>query len=201
VTITTTPATTSDDGRIEKRCSVCSDVSTSTIARIDAVTLSNTSYEYTGMELYPTVTVEDSNGFEISSDNYTVTYNNNVSVGIATVNITFNGNYSGSVSRTFTINPRTPSISKLAAKSKGFKITWKKISSPITGYQVQYSTSSKFTLATTTTARYSTSVTSATLKGLKAKKKYYVRIRTYESANGLVYYSSWSQTKTVKTKK
>ncbi|MGI6170795.1 MAG: hypothetical protein ACOYIC_03550 [Butyricicoccus sp.] len=36
---------------------------------------------------------------------------------------------------------------------------------------------------------------------LTAKKKYYVRIRTYKTVSGKKYYSSWSKAKTVTTKK
>lgn len=35
---------------------------------------------------------------------------------------------------------------------------------------------------------------------LKAKKKYYVRVRAYKTVNGTKYYGAWSKTKTVKTK-
>jgi len=42
--------------------------------------------------------------------------------------------------------------------------------------------------------------TSSTVKKLKAKKKYYVRIRTYKKVNGKTYYSGWSKVKNVKTK-
>lgn len=38
------------------------------------------------------------------------------------------------------------------------------------------------------------------VKKLKAKKKYYVRIRTYKTENGKKVYSSWSKVKSVKTK-
>lgn len=96
------------------------------------------------------------------------------------------------------------SISKLTKGSKSFKATWKKISG-ITGYQIQYSTSSKFTKKTTksvTVKSYKT--TKSTVKKLKSKKKYYVRIRTYKNVkfNGktVKVYSSWSKAKSVTTK-
>ena len=44
-------------------------------------------------------------------------------------------------------------------------------------------------------------VTKLTVKKLKAKKKYYIRIRTYKTVKGKKYCSSWSAVKTVKTKK
>lgn len=42
---------------------------------------------------------------------------------------------------------------------------------------------------------------SYTAKKLKGNKKYYVQIRTYKKVGGKTYYSSWSGSKTVKTKK
>ena len=69
----------------------------------------------------------------------------------------------------------------------------------VTGYQVQYSTSKKFTGAKTKTLT-SYKTTSVTLKSLKAKKTYYVRVRTYKTVNGKKYYSAWSSYKYKKTK-
>lgn len=90
------------------------------------------------------------------------------------------------------------SISKLTAKSKGFTATWKRISSA-TGYQIQYSKSSKFTNAKTVTITKNRTVSKSVTK-LTAKKRYYVRIRTYRTINGKKYYSDWSTRKYVTTK-
>lgn len=68
------------------------------------------------------------------------------------------------------------------------------------GYQVQYSTSSKFSSATTNTLG-GTIKTTATYSKLKGSKKYYVRVRTYKSISGKKYYSTWSSAKSVTTKK
>ena len=92
-------------------------------------------------------------------------------------------------------------ISKLKAGKKQFKATWKKVKG-VTGYQIQYSTSKKFTKKTTKTVTISKQkTTSKTVKKLKAKKKYYVRIRAYKKVGKTKYYSAWSKTKTVTTKK
>lgn len=96
----------------------------------------------------------------------------------------------------------TPKINKLTAGKKQFKAIWKKVSSA-TGYQVQYSTSKKFTKKTTKTVTVKgAKKTSLTVKKLKPKKKYYFRVRSYyTSRNGSKYYSNWSQSKAVTTKK
>lgn len=67
------------------------------------------------------------------------------------------------------------------------------------GYEIQYSTSSKFTKKTTKTIK--TSNTSKTIKKLKAKKKYYVRVRAYVKSGSKTAYSSWSSKVAFKTKK
>ena len=69
------------------------------------VSLSSSSFPYTGSEVKPTVTVSDDDGNVISADEYTVTYSNNVNVGPATISIKSKtaGNYSFTASTTFTI--------------------------------------------------------------------------------------------------
>lgn len=79
-------------------------------------------------------------------------------------------------------------------------VKWKKQKTQVTGYQIQYSTNKSFSRKTTKTITKNLT-TSATYKGLKAKKKYYVRIRTYKTVSGVRYYSSWSSEKMIKTKK
>ena len=121
--------------------------------------------------------------------------------------ITFNGesikpNSSGEyVSK----KAKKPSINKLSKGRKSFKITWKKVSG-VSGYQVQYSTSKKFTKKTTKTITCKGNKKfTKIIKKLKGKKKYYVRVRTYKTVkvNGksVRIYSGWSKVKTVTTKK
>ena len=103
-------------------------------------------------------------------------------------------------SRTITIKPASTKISKLTAKSKSIVVKWTKKTTQTTGYQIQYSTSSKFTSPKYATITKNTT-TSKTLTKLKGNKKYYVRIRTYKTVNGTKYYSAWSLAKSIKTKK
>ena len=101
---------------------------------------------------------------------------------------------------------KKPTISKLSKGKKQIKVSWKKVSS-VSGYQVQYSTSKKFTKKTTksvTIKGNKSKSPSKTIKSLKAKKTYYVRVRTYKNVkfNGktVKVYSGWSKVKSVKTK-
>ncbi len=76
---------------------------------------------------------------------------------------------------------------------------WQK-KSGVTGYEIQISRNKKFKKSTYT-RKLGSSQSSIRIKGLKPKTKYYVRIRTYQTAGGKVYYSKWSKKKSVKTKK
>ncbi|MBR1763701.1 MAG: fibronectin type III domain-containing protein, partial [Eubacterium sp.] len=82
-----------------------------------------------------------------------------------------------------------------------FTAKWSKQATQTTGYQIQYATNSKFTKNKKTVTVKGTKTTSKTVSKLKAKKKYYVRVRTYKTVNGKKYYSGWSKAKTVTTKR
>ncbi|MBR1752453.1 MAG: leucine-rich repeat protein [Ruminococcus sp.] len=162
------------------------------------VTLSKTSYAYTGKAKKPSVTVKLSGKTLKKGTDFTVTYKNNKSVGTATVTITGKGAYTGKITKTFKINPKATSISKLTSpKTKQLKVTYKKVSG-VTGYQVTYSTSKKFTKSTTKTVGVKS--TSKTIKSLKKGKTYYVKVRDYKTVNGTKYYSAYSSVKKIKVK-
>ena len=199
----TTKATRTKDGSIVKKCVTCSNIaSATTINKIKSVTLKKTKYVYDKKAKKPTVAVKDSKGKQIASKYYTVTYKNNKKVGKAAVTIRLKGKYKGTITKTFQIVPKTTKITKLKATAKGFQMVWKKQKASTTGYQIQYSTSKKFTKKTTKVkAVKKTSTTKLTVRKLKAKKKYYVRIRTYKTVKGRKYYSGWSKTRTVRTGK
>ncbi|MDD7114335.1 MAG: fibronectin type III domain-containing protein, partial [Lachnospiraceae bacterium] len=107
---------------------------------------------------------------------------------------------SGSVSKAYMIVPKGSSIKSLKAGSKKFTVKWTKQARQTTGYQLQYSTNSKFTKVKTVTIGKNSTVSKAISK-LAGRKKYYVRIRTYTTVTGRKYYSAWSKTKSVVTKK
>ena len=204
---TVTPATTSKNGKIVKKCSACGATVTSSIAKISTVSLSAVNYTYNGGVKTPSVTVKDSKGRKLSNGrDYTVTYpSGRKNVGRYSVKIRFKGNYSGTKTLTYNINPKGTSMSKVTAAKKGFKAKWKKQSTQTTGYQLQYSTSSKFKKGTKTVNISKNKTTSKSVKKLYAKKKYYVRVRTYKTVKfggkNIKLYSGWSKAKAVKTKK
>ena len=161
-----------------------------------SVTLSSTSLKYTGSVIKPSVTVKLS-GSTLSSSNYTVTYSSNKAIGTATVKITGKGNYTGTITKTFKIVPKTMSIKSATGAKKKITVKWSKTSGSVTGYQIRYRVKGS---SSWTTKTVSSSTTSKTLTGLKSGKTYQVQIRAYKTVNGTKYYGSWSSTKTVKTK-
>ena len=97
-----------------------------------------------------------------------------------------------------TTRPKSTAIKSIKKTKRSLRISWKKIKS-VKGYQIQYSTSKKFKKAKSVLIKnYKT--TSKTIKKLKSKKKYYVRIRTYYYVKGKRVYSYWCKVKTGKTK-
>ena len=76
------------------------------------------------------------------------------------------------------------------------KVTWKKVPNSL-GYQIQYATNKKFKKAKKKTVKY----TFVTLKKLKKKKTYFIRIRAYKIADGKKAYGKWSTVKKVKIKR
>lgn len=100
---------------------------------------------------------------------------------------------------TETVKPKKTSIKKLSKGKKKFTVTWAKVSG-VKGYQIQYSSNKKFKKNNKSVTVTKQKTTKATVKKLKSKKKYYVRVRTYKTVNGKKIYSSWSKVKSVKTK-
>lgn len=100
---------------------------------------------------------------------------------------------------TETAKPKKTSIKKLSKGKKKFTVTWAKVSG-VKGYQIQYSSDKKFKKNNKSVTVTKQKTTKATVKKLKSKKKYYVRVRTYKTINGKKIYSSWSKVKSVKTK-
>ena len=104
----------------------------------------------------------------------------------------------------FTYKPdmKAPTLTKVKAKTKGFKARWKKFSA-VSGYQLEYSVKKNFSKSEKVKIEGAKTLETV-VKELKAEKKYYVRLRTYRTfkfgAKKKTYYSKWSEVKTVKTK-
>ena len=169
--------------------------------KFDAVKikLSYSKATYSGKAKKPAVKITYYGRALTKGKDYEIAYKDNKNVGKAKVTVTGKGSYAGTKVKTFRIVPEGTSISKVTKGKKQFTVKWKKQSTQTTGYQIRYSTSSKFSKAKTVTVKKNTAA-SKVVKKLKANKKYYVKVRTYKKIGNSTYYSAWSSYKTVKTK-
>ena len=167
------------------------------------VVLSATTFTYNGKVRKPVIKTIGGKKLTAGTD-YTATWPNSKNVGTYTVSVTGIGKYTGAAKAAYKINPKGTSIAKTVAAKKAFTVKWKKQSakmatSRITGYQIRYSIKSSMKGAKTLTVK-GYSKTSKKVSKLKAKKKYYVQVRTYKIVKSKKYYSSWSKKKAVKTR-
>ena len=154
---------------------------------------------FTGKNITQSITVKYNGKTLKKGTDYTVSYSNNKNIGTATVKITGKGSFTGTITKTFKINPAKQEIQKLTAKSKAFFVDWAQKGSA-TGYEIQYATNSKFTSAKKVTIT-NNKTDKITVSKLSGKKKYYVRVRSYTTVKGTKYYGAWSASKSVTTKK
>ena len=121
--------------------------------------------------------------------------------GKATITVTAKATstYSKSVKKITVYGvPKKPEMKKLTAGKKKFTVQWKK-DKKADGYQVQYSTDKKFK-KNVKSVNVSKKSTKATVKKLKKRKTYRVRVRSYKKINGKKYYSGWGKVKSVKVR-
>lgn len=96
---------------------------------------------------------------------------------------------------------KVTNVKAVNQKGKKVAVSWKKLPK-VAGYQVQISTSKKFTKSTTKTygiKKYTT--VKKTVSKLSLKKKYYVRVRAYNKSGKTMKYGKYSLVKSVTVKK
>ncbi len=192
-------ATTSKNGK-EKgtHCSVCNKIlsGNNSIAKINRVSLSATSYIYDRKAKKPSVTVKDRKENKIDSKYYTVKYNNNTKIGKASAKVIFKGKYSGTKTVYFNIVPKK--VTGLKAKKQtttSITFNWSKVTEA-SGYELyKYNSSKKKWEKIKTTSK-----TSYTVKNLKVGTTYRFKVRAYKKVNNETYCSSYSSVLTTTTK-
>ena len=179
-------------GSVSKTYSIKNDFKKATVSGISTKA-------FTGKNITQSITVKYNGKTLKNGTDYTVSYSSNKNIGTATVKIAGKGSYTGTITKTFKINPAKQEIQKLTAKSKAFFVDWAQKGSA-TGYEIQYATNSKFTSAKKVTIT-NNKADKTTVSKLSGKKKYYVRVRSYTTVKGTKYYGAWSSVKNVTTKK
>ena len=155
---------------------------------------------WTGKNLKLKVTVKYKGKKLKQGTDYTLTFNKKKikNVGAYSVVVKGKGKYTSSKKVKFNVVPKGTAFTKLTGGNKRITLKWKQPKN-IKGYQLQYSLKKDFSAEKTVTIKKAKTV-SRTIKGLKAGKTYYVRIRTYKTVGKQTYYSAWSKAKAVKTK-
>lgn len=104
-------------------------------------------------------------------------------------------------SRTITVKSALANVrlKKVQAGKKKLVIRWKAVKK-VKGYQIQISTRKDFKSGVKKATVKGAAKKSKVWKGLKAKRRYYVRIRSYAVKKGKKVYSAWSAVKRARTK-
>ena len=152
---------------------------------------------YTGKAIKPKPTVKAGGQTLVRGRDYTLSWKNNKAIGTATVVVKGIGAWTGTIKKSFTINPRPVSLSKLTPGKGRLTATWKKGAGGVS-YTIQYSRYKDFRSAKAVTAKKG--AVRKVLKQLTRGKRFYVRIRAWKKVNGKTYVSKWSKVKSAKVK-
>lgn len=155
--------------------------------------------DYTGKPVCPRPAVTFEGRPLAEGSDYTLAWQRNVKVGDAEVTLMGINGFTGMKTAAFRIVPKGVSLKPLKSGPKSLSVRWKK-GRGIDGYELEYSLKKSFKGARKITVRKA-KTTAYELKGLKPKKTYYVRIRTWKKVGRKTYYSPWSRARKKKTRK
>ncbi len=193
-----TDATEKKNGNIKTVCASCGYVAkTTVIPKIASIKLSKSDYTCNNKVKTPTVTIKDSKGKTLKKGtDYTVSYQKGrKSIGTYSVKVTFKGNYSGTKTLKFKIQPAKVTGIKASQTANKITLSWNKVTGAV-GYRIyKYNTKTK---------KYSkladTSKLSFTQKNLKAGTTYKYKIRAYGKSGKTIYWGAYSSAFTTTTK-
>lgn len=131
-------------------------------------------------------------GKALSASNYSVKYANNKNVGKATLTITGQGNYTGTITKTFIVKPRKVSNVKVTKGKKRVTVRYKKQNGA--RYQIYYKK------AGTKAKTVKTAAVKRTIKKLKSGKTYTIKVRAYKKIGSKTYYGKYSKAKKVRVR-
>ena len=152
---------------------------------------------YTGKAVKPSPVLRYNGKRLKKGSDYTLSYENNVRIGTATITVTGKGFFTGTTWLSFNIVPRGTKFTKGTGLKKAVRLEWKQVSG-VSGYDIQYTSEGHqagggFVVSYPNQTQY-------TLSNLAAGKTYTFNIRTYVTIGGQNYYSPWSRAIKVKTR-
>ena len=100
---------------------------------------------------------------------------------------------------TITVTPKKASGLKVKTAKKKMTVSWKK-DTRASGYQITYAQNKKFTKGKKSVTVSKNKTTKKTIKKLKSKKTYYVKVRAYKKSGSTKLYGSYSKVKKAKVK-
>ena len=147
---------------------------------------------YTGTALTPKPVVKLDKTVLQEGVDYTLSYENNTEIGIATVTISGNGDYSGTITKEFTIKPPAITILSTSARPNEIDVALNTVGGNIR-YQVRITKSDG-------SYQYTTSDSNIlTIKGLELETSYPLMARTIKAVGDTTFYGSYSEPITVST--
>ena len=96
------------------------------------ISLSASSFIYDGAEKKPAITIKAGKTQLTPNKDYTISYKNNTNVGTASVTVTGKGNYTGSISKSFTIAATNLSTADVKLSAASFTYNGKAITPSVT---------------------------------------------------------------------
>ncbi len=202
---TTKKATLTANGKKIRTCKECGYVSTVNVYKVNNISLDKTRFAYDGSSKMPTVIVKNSKGNVLKKDtDYVLSYPSvRKNVGRYKIKVTLKGDYQGSSYLYFDVVPKSTTIKKIAGYSNCFRVYWNTQKNNTSGYQIIYSKNPNFSSYGYKTVS-GNSNSKLKITGFSRKTTYYVKIRTYKTVmvdgKSVKLFSSWSSTKSVKTK-
>ena len=153
------------------------------------IILNQDTFTYTGDIIMPEITVKDGNETLVPEVDYHAYAMGCIDVGVASLELRGLGRYAGTFNgTTYTIIPKSTTVSKIAPLATGLKVTWKKVAG-VTGYKVYRNNKLVKTVTSASTLNYSD-------KAAKTNgTKYTYKVVAYKTVNGVKYDSKPSATK------
>lgn len=165
--------------------------STQDLSKKGSMTFDKESYVFKGKAIKPKVVVYYDGTKIKKNKDYTLTFENNDTVGYGRVTCIGKGKYTGSFYIDFPIVPQPMKIKKVKSVESGFEANWKAANN-VDGYEIEYALDSSFKDSEIDSVDEAQSMNTQVLK-LEPKATYFIRMRSFKISLGLTFYSTWTK--------